>query len=373
MSKRILYLQYTNPAAYPPLQHSATILAEHGWEVLFLGIAARGAAPLRLPTHEHVQVDQIGGVGGGPFAALKYAAFSASSLRAAARFRPDWCYASDAHSTPAALLLRTLLRTRTLYHEHDAPSPNVQAAVLERARDKLARSAELVIAPSAARLEMIPAGSGRRVVVWNCPLRREVAAEQGAPDDRFRLVYHGSLSRERLTPQFIDALTMLPAHVELDIYGYETQGHAGYAGELLRRAQQAGVGERVRYHGTIPDRAQLLEQLRGHQLGISTVATDSADQNLRTLAGASNKAFEYLACRMPLLISEEPSWQKLYQEPGYAVACRPNDARSIAAAVTALAQDTRRAREMGRRGCERILSEWNYDAQFAPVLENLSA
>ncbi|HEY0673372.1 MAG TPA: glycosyltransferase [Longimicrobiales bacterium] len=373
MSKRILYLQYTNPAAYPPLQHSASILAEHGWEVLFLGIAARGAAPLKLPAHQRVQYERIGGVSGGPFAALKYAAFSAGSLRAATRFRPDWCYASDAHSAPAALLLRRLLRTRTLYHEHDAPSPNVLAALLERARDQLARNAELVIAPSATRLEMIPVGSGRRVVVWNCPRRIEVGTERSAPDDRFRLVYHGSLSRERLTPQFIDALAMLPAQVELDIYGYETQGHAGYAGELLRRAQQAGVGERVRYHGAVPERAQLLEQLRGHQLGISTVATDSADRNLRTLAGASNKAFEYLACRIPLLISEEPSWQQLYQEPGYAVTCRPNDARSIAAAVQPLVEDTGRAREMGRRGCERILSEWNYETQFAPVLEYLSA
>src|ERR1041385_5473127 len=39
---RILYLQYTNPAGYPPLQHSSRILADAGWSVLFLGT---GAAP----------------------------------------------------------------------------------------------------------------------------------------------------------------------------------------------------------------------------------------------------------------------------------------------------------------------------------------
>jgi MFS family permease len=33
---RVLYIQYTNPAGYPPLQHSSRILASAGWQVLFL-------------------------------------------------------------------------------------------------------------------------------------------------------------------------------------------------------------------------------------------------------------------------------------------------------------------------------------------------
>jgi hypothetical protein len=30
--KRVLYLQYTNPAGYPPLEHSSGILADSGWD-----------------------------------------------------------------------------------------------------------------------------------------------------------------------------------------------------------------------------------------------------------------------------------------------------------------------------------------------------
>ena len=33
--KRVVYVQYTNPAAYPPLEHSSRILADAGWQVLF--------------------------------------------------------------------------------------------------------------------------------------------------------------------------------------------------------------------------------------------------------------------------------------------------------------------------------------------------
>jgi hypothetical protein len=113
--------------------------------------------------------------------------------------------------------------------------------------------------------------------------------------------------------------------------------------------------------------------LRGHQLGIATIAMDTTDQNLATLAGASNKAFEYLACGMPLLISADAAWQRMYEAPGYALPCRPHDAGSIAAAVRAFVEQRGHAHNMGEAGRQRILKEWNYETQFAPVLQVLTA
>lgn len=372
MSRRILYLQYTNPAGYPPLLHSASILAEAGWQVLFVGRAAEGAASLVLPAHERIRYIQVDG-STASHGTTRYAHFATRALLAAARFRPRWCYASDAVSAPVALTLRGLLRPRLLYHEHDAPPPGAMRARIRKARARLAARADILVAPSAQRLALVPAGRGRRYVVWNCPRRSEVATDHAAGDgEQFRLVYHGSLSRDRLTPQYIDALRMLPGHVALDIYGYETAGHRGYAAELLQRAEAAGVGERVRYHGPVPARAELLARLRGHHLGIATIVT-GVDHNLDTLAGASNKAFEYLALGIPLLISRNEAWQHMYQEPGYAVDCIPTDASSIAAAVRGLLADPGRARAMGAAGRARVAAEWNYETQFAPVLEQLSA
>ena len=51
----------------------------------------------------------------------------------------------------------------------------------------------------------------------------------------------------------------------------------------------------------------------------------------------------------------------------------PEDAASIAAAVRELCADPARARQMGESGRARVLAEWNYEAQFAPVLSVLSA
>ena len=57
--RRILYIQYTNPAGYPPLEHSSRLLANAGCEVLFLGTGALGAEALRFPPHPRIMVKQM--------------------------------------------------------------------------------------------------------------------------------------------------------------------------------------------------------------------------------------------------------------------------------------------------------------------------
>jgi glycosyltransferase involved in cell wall biosynthesis len=89
------------------------------------------------------------------------------------------------------------------------------------------------------------------------------------------------------------------------------------------------------------------------------------------MTGASNKAFDYLASGLPLVVSDLPDWRAAYVEPGYALACNPQDAESIASAVRRLLDDPALARSMGESGRQRILKEWNYEACFRPVLRRL--
>src|SRR6266545_4232156 len=64
-SRRILYLQFTDPAAYPPLEHSSRLLADRGWEVLFLGASTRGESALRLPNHPSIRAKEVRRARGG--------------------------------------------------------------------------------------------------------------------------------------------------------------------------------------------------------------------------------------------------------------------------------------------------------------------
>src|SRR5271166_4244887 len=103
--RRILYIQYTNPAGYPPLEHSSRILADAGWQVLFLGTGALGANSLRFPPHPGIRVRQLGFQPAGWRQKLHYIRFCLWVLLWVFAWRPRWVYASDLLACPIGFIL----------------------------------------------------------------------------------------------------------------------------------------------------------------------------------------------------------------------------------------------------------------------------
>jgi glycosyltransferase involved in cell wall biosynthesis len=180
------------------------------------------------------------------------------------------------------------------------------------------------------------------------------------------LLYHGSLGPALLPRSVLEALAGLPASIKLRVIGYETIGTRGYAGELCKLAVALGMSERFEFLGALP-RFQLAHWRRRSHIGIALIAGRAENRNLATLAGASNKAFDYLADGLPVLVSDRPDWRAMYVEPGYGVACVAEDSGSIAKALKWFLAHPQETREMGERGRQRIAADWNYERQFAPV------
>ena len=130
-SMRVLYIQYTNPAAYPPLEHSSRILADRGCKVTFLGTGALGADRLSFESHRNIAVRQVPFCRPGLLQKLHYVVYCLWCLTWAIVRRPQWVYASDPLSAPVALLLKWLTGRRVIYHEHDYPSPDTAGAMRE--------------------------------------------------------------------------------------------------------------------------------------------------------------------------------------------------------------------------------------------------
>ena len=78
-----------------------------------------------------------------------------------------------------------------------------------------------------------------------------------------------------------------------------------------------------------------------------------------------------MACGLALLVSDLQPWRKMYVEPGYGIACDPGSAVSIAKALQYFLEHPLETSAMGERGRQKILSEWNYEKQFEPVLKIL--
>src|SRR5262249_48345283 len=119
---RVLFLQFTNPAGYPPLEHASRILARLGWDVLFLGTGAYGADSLRFPGDPAIRERRMPALRPGMLQKPAYVAYTAWAVATCAVWRPRWIYASDPTAALPALLGRLALRFHIVYHEHDSPT-----------------------------------------------------------------------------------------------------------------------------------------------------------------------------------------------------------------------------------------------------------
>src|SRR5262245_46354954 len=119
--RRILYVQYTNPAHYPPLEHSSRLFAERGWEVLMLGTRTENGLKLRLPSHPRIRIETIRLAQRGWKQKFQYIWFAFWTVYWTWQWRPSWIYVSDPLACPAGWLIQKLVNVPIAYHEHDSP------------------------------------------------------------------------------------------------------------------------------------------------------------------------------------------------------------------------------------------------------------
>jgi glycosyltransferase involved in cell wall biosynthesis len=377
MNRSILFVQFTDPSVYPPLEHSSRLLANRGWDVVILGTRANGIDNLRFPAHPRIRIKKIGFVPGGWKQKLQYLFFVYWTLYWTWRWKPQWVYASDPLACPGVWLAQKLTNVRVVYHEHDSPDPDrAQSWFMHQIfayRGRLGRDANLCILPQQARLLKfleITKRTKPAFCVWNCPRLDEIPGLNSDQDHELIIYYHGSITSARLPIQLIVAASRFKGAIRVRVAGYETLGSIGYLGELIALAAKNGAAGMIEHLGTIP-RYELLRSASKAQVGLSLMPKQSEDINIQHMVGASNKAFDYMASALPLLVSDLPEWVAMFVDPGYARACDPDDADSIEAALRWYLEHPDERRQMGRRGQDKIRQAWNYESMFAGVLERL--
>jgi glycosyltransferase involved in cell wall biosynthesis len=371
----VLNLHYNNPTVYPPTENGARLLADAGVEVLLLGTGAGDT--YRLEPGERVRIELMPFERGGWKQKVHYGRLLLWVLWHARRWQPDWVYATDPLACPIALALTWFRRVRLVYHEYDAPAPAQSRfmRIVMRARRIVARRADVCALPNEKRAAAFRRDTGRDdlVTVWNCPRRAEVSTEPlQVHAGRLRVLYQGSLVPARVPMAVIDALAMTPAEVSLVLVAFETVGYPGYFEALASRARSLGVGDRLEWVKTVSNRAELMRHCATCDAGLSLMPLASSDINLVAMTGASNKPFDYMACGLPLIVSDLPEWREMYVEPGFALPCNPESPESIAGAWRWLLEHRDEREAMARRARRRIAEDWNFDPTFAPVLSRVA-
>jgi glycosyltransferase involved in cell wall biosynthesis len=377
--RRIVYVQYTSPAAYPPLEHSSHLLVDEGWEVLFLGTRKHDDPPLDWQPRPGISLRELPPSGPGWLLKLHYAWFSVWVVGWVAIWRPSWLYVSDALACPVALALTFWPGLEIVYHEHDAPQVGrrgIFSRMVLWTRRKCAVRAQVRVLPNETRAEHFNryvANHRPTFSVWNCPRRTEISKPRGPSHvDRLQVLYVGSIVPFRLPTSVIHALALLPDEVHLRVIGYPTQGHPDYVRELRDLARQLGVARRTQFVDAMPHR-DLLVTSREADVGLVLMPVASDDESHQWMPGASNKPFDYLASGLALLVSDLPGWREMFVEPGYGLACQADDPQGVATALRWFVDHPTELRAMGERGRRRVATEWNYETQFSPVRDWLDA
>ncbi|WP_017653947.1 glycosyltransferase family protein [Fortiea contorta] len=376
--QKIIYVQYTNPAGYPPLEHSSHIFAKKGWEVLFMGTDVFGLSALCLPCNSDITVQLMPSCPAGWRQKLHYLQFGFWVLFSTLIWQPQWVYASDLLSCPVAVILSFLPNINVVYHEHDSHNSTANSLFIQlclTARKWLAKRAKICILPNQERVKKFALDTSTQhklFCVWNCPAQAEANLERPFFErSGLQILYHGSIVPSRLPVTVLQALALLPNTVKLRIIGYDTLSYLNYMQHLKEIADQIGVSNQVEFVAAMP-RYELLKWCRECDVGLAFMPTDSNDMNMQYMVGASNKPFDYLACGLALLVSDIPEWKQMYVEPGYGFACNPLDPESIATNLAWYLSHPMEMKAMGDRGRKRILDEWNYEQQFIKIIDKLS-
>lgn len=347
--------------------------------MLFLGTGAHGADSLRFTPHPNITVRQISFCEAGWRQKFHYIWFYSWAFMWVLKWRPRWIYASDPFSCPLGLLLSRITRCKVIYHEHDTPDTSHSARGMKSpfvrfifwTRKVLARHAVMCVLPNEERVKRFSSEMGglkHVYCVWNCPVLKEVNLKQRSDEKGSLMVlYHGSIVPFRLPLAILQALKMLPREVKLRVIGYETVGSVGYVTQMKELASRLQISDRIEFIGPMP-RHKLMEFSKTCEVGLALMPKQAKDLNIECMLGASNKPFDYLACGLALLVSDLPDWEKIYVEPGYGLACDPDDPESVATALKWFLDHPQEMRAMGEKGRNRIISEWNYEKQFLLVL-----
>jgi glycosyltransferase involved in cell wall biosynthesis len=306
---------------------------------------------------------------------FNYALYLAAAAGLAIRLRPDVVYASDPLGAGPGLLAARLAGAKLVYHEHDSPEPGSLPPVLARLRAVAAHSARLVVFPNEERARLaqkeLHFSNEKLHIVWNVPRRAELGSLPTAADSPLIVYYHGSITPERLPETVALAVRRMDGRARLRIAGYEAPGARGYVRHLVGGDGGAISDACVEYIGTLPHRSNLLAEAAYAHIGLALVPGHASSLNMRHMAGASNKPFDYMAAGLALLVSDLPDWKTMFVKPGFGLACDPGAADSLIAALIWFLNNPAERRAMANRARTRIEADWNYDTLFAPVFRSL--
>jgi len=294
---------------------------------------------------------------------------ASTSLRAAARFRPDIVHAHLHEGVFVGQLVRWRtgaplvadfqgsLAGEVADHLSGGAKKRLARAILGPAEAWLSRAPDCIVSSSARFAELLRTGFGARRIalladavdterfrpgMGSAALRREL----GIPDGRLVVVFLGVLSRYQGVDHLIEAARL--------VFERRRDVHfliMGYPHVESYRAQAAGLG--IGDHCTFTGRIDY--ERAGAYLGLGDLAVSAK----LSASEANGKLYNYMACGLPIVVFDSPVNREILGDLGaYAI---HGDAASLAGEMLALLENPEERRARGHALRERAAAEYSWE------------
>lgn len=197
----------------------------------------------------------------------------------------------------------------------------------------------------------------KTIVVRNFPILRLINETKRLEIEKEKpvIIYAGVLAKIRGTREVIQAAGVIKDRAELWLLGK-------WISEKFRKECEELEGWKyTKYLGSVP-----LNEVYGY--------IKTADIGISVLYPIENyitslpiKAFEYMACSLPMVISNFPYWEEIFGK--YTLFVNPYDPEDTAKKVLFLLDNPDKAKQLGNRGRELIEKEYSWEVEKRRLLD----
>jgi glycosyltransferase involved in cell wall biosynthesis len=381
VKKSIGILIYANPDYYPPTINAVHLLSEH-FDVILI---ARNQEPAYWQYPTNVKVHRLGQYASqweGAQASTGAKLWEYVNFVTQARYllrNVSLIYAYDAFAYTAAYLC-SLWQPKAIpliYHNHDLTGEFPLSSLsgwVQRGERRWVHKANLVVFPSQERaclFQKLIKLNSQPMIIPNFPRKsffRMYDEWKNLVLTRFQkrqILLQGSISVKASMLELIDSLSLLDKCVELKLVGWIREEEQKLMRDFI---VQKNAGERVRYFKLVP-----YNELPSHtwMASLGVCLYKKMDVNHQTMGTASNKIYEYAACGLPVIVSDQPNYREHLASESWVRFADPDDPQSIASAVQDILRDFGQYQAMCLAARKAFEEKYNYESAFFPLLSKI--
>ena len=211
----------------------------------------------------------------------------------------------------------------------------------------------VVVTPDIAR--KFP--KSKTVILRNFPILKLIdnAIPANCKKNKPIIIYAGGLTKIRGIKEIIQVMERISDRAELWLLGkWESE-------KFKKECENLAGWKYTRYLG-FKNLEEVYSFMKFSDIGIINFLP--ADNNLKA---GPNKIYEYMACSLPIVMSNFPYWKKIFKE--YALFTNPYDPKDIAEKILYLLDNPNEAKELGKRGRKLIEEKYSWETESQKLLD----